>query len=77
MRVTIIAKDDLIFIEHLTNKADCSALVASNIAIVQWYDDDTGTVEYSDATPIAPITDFSPYQSYVDEAQRIRAGVPS
>jgi hypothetical protein len=75
MRVTLIAKDDLVLIDNMTHKSDCSALLASNIAVVQWYDDNTGEVEYADATPNDPITDFSPYLPYVDAAERLGASL--
>lgn len=81
MRVTIIVEENRVNVEGFSETVDCSALYTSGVHVIQWYGAQ-GEVEYwnppGQITGIkAPqaITDFSPYQKYVDawevEAQKI------
>ncbi|VIO80127.1 hypothetical protein [Bradyrhizobium ivorense] len=68
MRVSISVADNIVVIDGEVCRSDCSELLASNISGVQWYGEQ-GEIEYvSHVQPNEPITDFAPYQSYVDNA---------
>lgn len=73
MRVSILAADNIIQNDGKTYTSDCSQLITDGISAVQWHDD-WGEVEYTtnlaDNTrkPNERITDFAPFQSYVDKA---------
>jgi hypothetical protein len=78
MRVTIVADDNVVLVNGVPQTVDCSALVAEGKQAVQWFDT-VGEVEYRNEIdtetgavtrkPNETITDFSPYQSYVDAWQ--------
>jgi hypothetical protein len=75
MRVSILVPDNTVYVDGVPAPVDCTEL-ASDTHAVQWYDD-YGEVEY--VTTIDPeammlhkepngmITDFTPYQPYVEE----------
>jgi hypothetical protein len=63
MRVTISADDKQVYVggePHIVNVSDLDPAIHA----VQWYDT-AGEVEYKTSTT-TKITDFSPYQTYVD-----------
>lgn len=73
MRVSISVIDGTIVKDGDSfEKIDMSG-IPSNISVIQWYDT-TGEIEYIDETKLPviwsvrneTITDFSPYQKYVD-----------
>jgi len=76
MRVTIVADDNIVLVgSQFPQTVDCSALVAEGKHAVQWYET-YGEVEFKGGfdvergiqtrPPNQFITDFSPYQSYLD-----------
>jgi hypothetical protein len=75
MRVTIVVENDIVTVDGQWRRVDCSPLIEDGIHAVQWYET-VGEVEFRteiDAErkiqtrkPNEVITDFSPYQSYVD-----------
>jgi hypothetical protein len=75
MRATIVVDDNMMLIDGVACTVDCSALVGEGKHAVQWYDT-YGEVEFrTDINPETKamarlpneiISDFSPYQSYVD-----------
>lgn len=68
MRVSINAADNIVVIDGEPCRSDCAELITSGISIVQWYGDH-GEIEFiGHAQPNGAITDFAPYQSYVDNA---------
>jgi hypothetical protein len=68
MRVSINAIDDVITIDGTAGLTDCAALFAQGISAVQWRDD-IGELEFvGHSKPNEVITEFTPYQSYVDNA---------
>lgn len=77
MRVTIVTDDDMVLVNGVPCPVDCSAL-RNSVHAVQWYDTygeeeyyttfDPETKLYGRA-PNATITDFTPYQIYVDAWQ--------
>jgi hypothetical protein len=78
MRVVIVAEDSRVSVEGQSEKVDLSTL-DEDIHVVQWYGT-VGEVEYkhnyikNTKAPNVRITDFTPYQKYVDawmvEAQK-------
>ena len=77
MRVAIVATDNIVVVDGVFCRSDCSALVMEGKSAVQWYGAN-GEVEFTDhAKPNEAITDFSPYQSYVDawQAQAAKAKI--
>jgi hypothetical protein len=76
MRVTIIVDDDTVLVDGKPQKVDCKSLARDGFHAVQWYDK-IGEVEYRSEIdfdtaklarqPNETITDFAPFQSYVDE----------
>lgn len=78
MRVTIIADDNIVLVEEFAERVDLSGL-NSDIHAVQWYGT-RGEVEYKmdfikgQKKPNTEITNFEPFQKYVDlwmvEAQK-------
>lgn len=78
MRATIIADDNMVYVEGQPEKVDCSSL-DEEIHAIQWYDG-RGEIEYrTDHVNFTRkmnscIVDFSPYQYLVDlwmvEAQK-------
>jgi hypothetical protein len=78
MRVVIIAEDGRVSVEGQSEFVDLSTL-DENINVIQWYGDN-GEVEYkhdyvnNSREPNLSITDFAPYQKFVDawmvEAQK-------
>lgn len=76
MRATIVVEDNIVLIEGEAMPVDCKALIADGIRAVQWYEV-FGEVEYRTELDTKEkaftrkgnekITDFSPYQKYVDE----------
>ena len=77
MRVIIIAEDSRVSVEGQSETVDLSTL-DEEIHVVQWYGT-VGEAEYFNAPGAkfkanTPITDFTPYQKYVDawtvEAQK-------
>jgi hypothetical protein len=68
MRVTILAGDGFIVVDSRGGTTDCAELLAQGISAVQWYDD-TGEIEFvGHSQPNEAITDFAPFQKYVDNA---------
>jgi hypothetical protein len=68
MRATIAVSDNIVVVDGVAMKSDCSELAAQQISAVQWYDTE-GEVEYArHAKPNEKITDFAPYQIYIDNA---------
>jgi hypothetical protein len=68
MRATIAVSDNLVAVDGVTMKSDCSELAAQQVSAVQWYDTE-GEVEYArHVKPNEKITDFGPYQIYIDNA---------
>jgi hypothetical protein len=75
MRATIVTSDNKVIVDGESQTVDCSPLVAEGKHAVQWYGD-YGEVEFVstfdpeamriDRLPNEIITDFAPYQSYVD-----------
>lgn len=77
MRVSINAADNIAVIDGEPCRSDCAELITSGISIVQWYDDH-GEIEFiGHAQPNGEISDFAPYQSYVDNAVPIAPPPPS
>lgn len=78
MRVVIVAEDSRVSVEGASEMVDLSTL-DEDIHVVQWYGT-VGEVEYkhdfveNTRKPNTRITDFAPYQKYVDawmvEAQK-------
>jgi len=78
MRVVIVAEDSRVSVEGCSETVDLTTL-DENIHVVQWYGTG-GEVEYkhdyiaNTKAPNVRITDFTPYQKYVDawmvEAQK-------
>jgi hypothetical protein len=76
MRVTIVVDDNIVLVDGKARTVDCSPLVKDGTHAVQWHDV-VGEVEFRtgiDAEtkamtrqPNQTITDFSPYQSYVEQ----------
>jgi hypothetical protein len=76
MRVTIVTDDNIVLVDGVAERVDCSALVASGVHAVQWYDtqgEEEFRSEFDDEKKVwnrAPnnhITDFTPYQFFVDQ----------
>lgn len=75
MRVTIIAEDNMVLVDGKPQTVDCKPLVAEGKHAVQWYGA-FGEVEFRSEIDVTKrevtrkgnekITDFAPYQSYVD-----------
>jgi hypothetical protein len=71
MRATIVVDDNVVLVDGVPQTVDCSPLIEQNIHAVQWYDT-WGEEEFrSDPetfgrAPNNRITDFSPYQPFVD-----------
>ena len=71
MRVTIVVDDNMVLVDGQPGSVDCSPLIKDHIHAVQWYDT-FGEEEYrtdpatGERAPNTRITDFSPYQPYVD-----------
>jgi hypothetical protein len=71
MRVSILVDDNVVVVDGQSQIIDCLPLIKQNIHAVQWYDTE-GEVEYrktnvfGNREPNLHITDFTPYQSYVD-----------
>lgn len=69
MRVSIIAADNLIYIDGEAHDCDCSGLLASGVSAVQWHDGQ-GEVEFvGHVEPNEMITNFEPFQAFVDKAK--------
>ena len=76
MRVTIIVDDNMVLVDGLPQTVNCAALAAEGKHAVQWYGD-YGEVEFKTGfdtergiptrPPNETITDFAPYQTYVDQ----------
>jgi hypothetical protein len=70
MRVTIISDDGNVYVEEQALHVDLSTL-DENIHAIQWYGT-TGEIEYktdyltNTRPPNITITDFAPYQKFVD-----------
>jgi hypothetical protein len=76
MRASIVRPDNTVVVDDLTVfNVDLSS-IPSNVHAIQWYDTH-GEVELVDNqgrhTQNVAITDFSPYQQYVDTARRMKA----
>jgi hypothetical protein len=69
MRATIVVDDGIVVIDGKPLRVDCSPLADQDIHAVQWYDNE-GEVEFKGTwkarKPNRFISDFSPYQQYVD-----------
>jgi len=82
MRVTIVTSDDAVLVESMLQHVDCAALRAEGKHAVQWYGS-SGEVEFITTVdpdtgqqtrpPNEQITDFSPYQIYVDQWEAANA----
>ncbi len=76
MRATIVVEDDIVVIDGKARTVDCSPLIKDGTHAVQWYDV-FGEVEFRNEfdaeakvmtrKPNETITDFSPYESYVEQ----------
>jgi hypothetical protein len=72
MRVTIVVDDNIVLVDGKPAHVDLSPLIEDHIHAVQWYDS-KGEVEFraddpmGDREPNERITDFSPFQSYVEK----------
>jgi hypothetical protein len=75
MRATITVEDNIITVDGQWRRVDCSPLIADGIRAVQWHGE-IGEVEFvtvmdAENTPTRKpnetITDFSPYQTYIDQ----------
>jgi hypothetical protein len=76
MRATLVRPDNTVVVDDLTVfNVDLSSL-PTNVHAVQWYST-YGEVELVNEqgrhTENVAITDFSPYQQYVDTARRMKA----
>ncbi|MET3969080.1 hypothetical protein [Bradyrhizobium sp. S3.9.1] len=68
MRATIAVSDNIVIEDGVPMRSDCTALAAQQISAVQWYGTE-GEVEHAKhAKPNEVITDFAPYQIYIDNA---------
>jgi hypothetical protein len=77
MRATIVVSDNIVIEDGQPMKSDCSELAAQQISAVQWYGSE-GEVEYAGhSKPNEKITDFSPYQVYVDNAVPLHPPEPT
>lgn len=75
MRATIVADDNIVLVDGKPQTVDCQQLVTEGKHAVQWYST-FGEVEFRNELDAATqevtrkanekITDFAPYQSYVD-----------
>ena len=78
MRVTIIADDAAVYVDGLALWPIDLTGLSSDVHAVQWYDTH-GEVEFRDGQPNALISDFSPYQVFVDRhaAAKAAAATPA
>jgi hypothetical protein len=82
MRATIVADDGIVIVDGKPHTVDCSPLIEDGNHAVQW-SDSFGEVEYrtdpetGNRAPNERITDFSPYQPYVDlwEAEEAKSNI--
>ena len=69
MRATIIVDDNTVYVDGKYRSVDCSPLIADGTHAVQWYED-IGELEFRTVDNVRPpnrqITDFSPYQPYIE-----------
>jgi hypothetical protein len=76
MKVTIIVDDNAVYVEGNALEVDCSALLKTEVSVVQWYGS-FGEIEYATnhetgaRRPNARITDFSPFQSLLDAWEEV------
>jgi hypothetical protein len=69
MRASIVVEDNIVVVDGVIKTTDCAMLLGDGISAVQW-EDTSGHIEYvGHAKPNEAITDFAPYQHYVDDAQ--------
>jgi hypothetical protein len=70
MRATIVVDDNTVIIGGTPHRVDCSPLIADGIHAVQWYEtageEEFRTDPETGRPPNNKITDFAPYQPYVD-----------
>lgn len=65
MHLTIIKEDNMVYIDRVAKKIDCSEL-PEDFHALQW-DGEKGWVEFvNNYKPPEPITDITPYQVYID-----------
>jgi hypothetical protein len=77
MRVSIAVADNIVTVDGVANRSDCSALASESKSAVQWYGDN-GEVEFAGhVRPNEKITNFSPYQVYVDQAEPLAPPPPA
>jgi hypothetical protein len=68
MRVTIHAIDNIVYINNEVRNSDCAELLAEGVRAIQW-DNKNGILEYvGHKKPNEVITDFAPYQKYIDQS---------
>lgn len=77
MRVAIITEDNFLVVDGQQMRSDCSELVAQQIRAVQWYDTEGEVEHIGHIKPNEKITDFSPYQVYVDNAVPLQPPEPT
>jgi hypothetical protein len=78
MRVTIIVEEDRVNVEGHSETVDCSSL--GDVHVIQWYGT-SGEVEFFNAPGATikgneAITDFAPYQKYLDAWEVAAKAVP-
>lgn len=74
MRVTIINDDAAVYVDGLALWPIDLTGLPSDVHAVQWYDVH-GEVEFRSGRPNMPISDFSPYQVFVDRHATARAAI--
>ncbi|UEM11749.1 hypothetical protein J4G43_046080 [Bradyrhizobium barranii subsp. barranii] len=77
MRATIVVSDNIVVVDGEPMKSDLSELAAQQVSAVQWYDTE-GEVEYArHVKPNEAITDFAPFQIYIDNADPLAPPEPT
>jgi hypothetical protein len=76
MRATIVVDDNIVLVDGKARTVDCSPLIKDGTHAVQWYDlfgevefrtEFDGDAKVMTRKPNETITDFSPYETYVEE----------
>jgi len=73
MRIAILVDDNIVVTNRVPQRSDCSSLAAEGISAVQW-DGEKGHVEFAGhIKPNEEISDFAPFQPYIDKAKPLPA----